>query len=209
MKLLLTVCLTWALLYTAESLRCQQCTDLLCSNTNSVECPATSTACHTITSVSQIGATTVTLLSRNCSSLLTCLAAADIEAQWSVNTGYIRAAFTQICCITDNCNKQILTTPSSQTNGKQCPGCSADSIAGTCNATVSCRGVEDTCFNATITSNSTTVMQKGCSSRNLCTKADLLSALGENVEIKCGAPWSLGIGPLLLTLNLAAYKVLV
>ncbi|XP_063760546.1 uncharacterized protein LOC134878444 isoform X2 [Eleginops maclovinus] len=169
MKLLLTVCLTWALLYTAESLRCQQCTDLLCSNTNSVECPATSTACHTITSVSQIGATTVTLLSRNCSSLLTCLAAADIEAQWSVNTGYIRAAFTQICCITDNCNKQILT----------------------------------------ITSNSTTVMQKGCSSRNLCTKADLLSALGENVEIKCGAPWSLGIGPLLLTLNLAAYKVLV
>ncbi|GLD61235.1 uncharacterized protein AKAME5_001307500, partial [Lates japonicus] len=61
----------------------------MCSNSTSVECPALSTACMTVTAA-----------------------------------------------------------PSSLMNGKLCPACASsdDSLAGTCNATLSCVGVEDSCF---------------------------------------------------------------
>lgn len=45
----------------------------------------------------------------------------------------------------------VPAVPNVLMNGKECPGCasSMDSLAGTCNATVGCMGVEDSCFNGT------------------------------------------------------------
>lgn len=41
--------------------------------------------------------------------------------------------------------------PNPLANGKECPACASlnDSLAGTCNATLPCMGVEDSCFNGT------------------------------------------------------------
>lgn len=45
----------------------------------------------------------------------------------------------------------VSVVPSFLTNGKQCPACNSlnDSLGGTCNATLPCMGVEDSCFNGT------------------------------------------------------------
>ncbi|XP_035511082.1 phospholipase A2 inhibitor and Ly6/PLAUR domain-containing protein-like [Morone saxatilis] len=210
MKLLLTVCLTCTLLYTAESLRCHVCDNEQCTNTTSVECPATSIVCKTVTSVTNtIAKLTV---NKNCSSLVSCFTPLQLETEWSVNRGFKKEAHNQLCCVTDNCNFQTLAIPNPSENGKQCPSCasSADSLAGTCNATLSCAGVENSCFNGTTTSNSKEVLELGCVSRNLCTLQVAHEALfGSNAMIVCGAPWSVRISAVLLTLALTAHKVLV
>ncbi|XP_050929881.1 phospholipase A2 inhibitor PIP [Lates calcarifer] len=212
MKLLLTVCLTSALLYKAELLRCHTCANEMCSNSTSVECPALSTACMTVTAVVGTGSSSSVTVNKNCSSLLSCITPINTETEWSVNQGFIRVALTQICCITDNCNFQTLATPSSLMNGKLCPACASsdDSLAGTCNATLSCVGVEDSCFSGNTTSNSTDVLQLGCISRNICSNPIAMTALfGFNHKVTCGAPWSIQISAVLLAFALTVYKVLV
>ncbi|XP_040919482.1 uncharacterized protein LOC121199083 [Toxotes jaculatrix] len=212
MKLLLTACLTWAVLYTAESLRCHVCTDATCFNSTSQDCPATSTVCKTVTSVIFTGTSVSGTINKTCSSLLSCATPLGIETEWSVNRGFARESHTQLCCVTDNCNIQTLAIPNPAPNGKQCPGCasSADSLAGTCNATVSCMGAEDSCFSGNTTSNSKDVLQLGCISRNLCSNlAAIESLLGSNPRITCGAPWSAKISAALLAFALTAYKALV
>ncbi|XP_053300310.1 ly-6/neurotoxin-like protein 1 isoform X2 [Pleuronectes platessa] len=112
MKLLLTVCLTWALLYTAESLHCHVCKNEMCSNTTSVQCPATRLMCQTITSVRGTGSSATVTVNKQCSSLLSCFTPLGVETEWSVNLGYSREAHAQICCLTDNCNSRTLPTTS-------------------------------------------------------------------------------------------------
>ncbi|XP_071754964.1 uncharacterized protein LOC139911346 [Centroberyx gerrardi] len=212
MQLLLTACLTWALLHTAESLRCHRCADQACSNTTSVDCPATSTACRTATSVMQTGSTISSTVVKSCSSLLNCTTPLTVETELSVNRGFSREAHTQLCCATDNCNFQTLAVPSTSVNGKHCPSCSslADSLAGSCSAALSCAGVENSCFNGTTPSGSTQASLLGCMSRNLCFNlAAQASLLGSDARITCKAPWSVRVSAALLTFGLTACKVLV
>ncbi|KAE8283528.1 hypothetical protein D5F01_LYC18931 [Larimichthys crocea] len=141
------------------------CTNATCSNTTSIECPAKSHVCTTVTS------------------------------------GFAREAHTQMCCISDNCNFKTLAAPSILTNGKQCPACAspADSLVGTCNTNVPCVGAEDSCFSGTTTLFSTEVLQLGCISRNLC-NIQAVALFGAHGTITCGAPWSIRISAMLLTL---------
>ncbi|XP_035472420.2 uncharacterized protein LOC118289474 [Scophthalmus maximus] len=208
MKLLLSICLTLALLYKAESLRCHTCTNEMCTNSNSVQCPATSTACRTVTSVTGTGSSADVTVNKNCSSLLSCITPLSVETEWSVNLGFLREAHAQICCITDDCNDQTLATPSTLVNGKVCPACasSAGSSAGTCNATLHCVGAEDSCFSGSTNTN----MQLGCITRNLCgIQAAIIAAVSDYPRITCGAPWSVRISTMLLTFVLTVYKVLI
>ncbi|XP_071361126.1 uncharacterized protein [Trachinotus anak] len=210
MKLLLTVCLAWALLYTAESLRCHTCTNDLCTNTTSVECSATSTACRTTTSVT--GTDASVKVEKGCSTLLSCITPINIQTEWSVNRGFTREARNQICCVTDNCNFQTVATPSSVINGKVCPACasSADSMAGICNVTLTCMGAEDSCFSGNTTSISGDVPQFGCMTRNICANQLALNALfDDDPRITCGAPWSIRMSTVLLSFALIAFKVFV
>ncbi|KAM8725150.1 uncharacterized protein AB9X84_004574 isoform 1-T1 [Acanthopagrus schlegelii] len=212
MNLMLTVCVASVLLYTAESLRCHQCTNESCSNSTSVLCPLTSTVCRTITSVRLTNTIASVTVGKNCSSLLSCITPNNVETEWSVNQGFKKEAHTQKCCTTDNCNLGTLAVPNLLTNGKQCVACasSADSMAGTCNTTLSCAGVEDRCFNGTTMSNSTEMLELGCISSNLCGIPLILEAvLGENAAVTCGAPWTISISGLLLTFALTACKALV
>ncbi|XP_070704700.1 uncharacterized protein [Pempheris klunzingeri] len=208
MKLLLAVCLTCALLYSAESLHCHVCNNEICSNSSSVLCPATSTVCRTLTSVRLSQSAPSVTVNKSCSSLLSCASPLNIETEWSMNRGFLREAHNQICCITDNCNFPTLAIPNILTNGKQCPSCAspADSLAGTCNVTLSCMGVEDSCFNGTTTSNSMEALQLGCVSGNLCgIQAALEAMLGADIiKITCGAPWSVRISTVLLIFALTA-----
>ncbi|KAM7386177.1 hypothetical protein PAMA_009018 [Pampus argenteus] len=210
MQLLLSLCLTWALLPTAELLRCHVCDNESCTNTTSVECPALSTACRTITTLMLSSSATSLRVNKNCSSLLTCVSPLNTEIEWSVNRGFKRESSTQICCATDNCNFQTLAIPNLLPNGKTCPSCgsSADSLAGTCNTTLPCLGVENSCFNGT--SNSSMVLELGCISRNLCSNVLVQQAVfGANSQVICRAPWSLRLSAVLLTLALTTCKVLV
>ncbi|XP_067426548.1 uncharacterized protein [Thunnus thynnus] len=212
MQLLLSLCLTWALLPTAELLRCHECANEGCANITSTECPATSPICRTITSLTTSGSNLILTVNKNCSTLLNCITPLTIETEWSVNRGFSRSSHTQICCATDNCNFQTLAVPNILTNGKVCPSCasSADSMAGTCNSTLSCMGAEDSCFNGTSTSNSSQVIERGCLSRNLCTNVLIRQALfGANSQVVCRAPWSVRLSAVLLTFALTACKVLV
>ncbi|KAM7372552.1 hypothetical protein PAMP_009710 [Pampus punctatissimus] len=197
MQLLLSLCLTWALLSTAELLRCHVCDNESCTNTTSVECPVMMMLSSSAPSLT---------VNKNCSSLLTCVSPLNTEIEWSVNRGFARQSNTQICCATDNCNFQTLAIPNFLPNGKTCPSCasSADSLAGTCNATLPCLGVENSCFNGT--SNSSTVLELGCISRNLCSNMFVQQAVfGTDSQVVCRAPWSLRLSAVLLTLALTAY----
>ncbi|XP_022593979.1 ly-6/neurotoxin-like protein 1 [Seriola dumerili] len=212
MKLLLTVCLTWALLYTAESLRCHTCTNNMCTTSTSVQCPATSTACRTVTSVMGTDSSTTVTVNKTCSTLLSCITPVNFATEWSVNRGFRREAHNQLCCVTDNCNLQTLATPSTLTNGKVCPACrsSAASMAGTCNTTLACVGAEDSCFSGNTTLRCTDELQLGCLTRNLCNNLPVLNALfADNTKITCGAPWSVRMSTVLLGFALTAFKVLV
>uniref|UniRef100_UPI0037E8B4CA phospholipase A2 inhibitor and Ly6/PLAUR domain-containing protein-like n=1 Tax=Semicossyphus pulcher TaxID=241346 RepID=UPI0037E8B4CA len=210
MRLLLTVCLTCTLLITAESLLCHMCANANCSSSTSVTCPLFS-VCKTITSLRQTMSSTSVTVNKNCSSLRSCFTLFNARTEWAVNTGFAREAHAQICCITDNCNFRTLAITNSSANGKQCPACAspAESVSGTCNSTLSCEGVEDSCFNGTSTLNSTQLQHLGCMSRNLCGLLSLAGGLlGENARITCGAPGGSGMGAVLLTFAVTAHQVL-
>ncbi|XP_030262480.1 lymphocyte antigen 6D-like isoform X2 [Sparus aurata] len=129
MKLMLTVCLASVLLYTAESLRCYQCTNESCSNSTSVLCPLTSTVCRTITSVRLSNTIASVTVGKNCSSPLSCITPNNVETEWSVNRGFKKEAHTQICCTTDNCNLGTLAVMSNSTEMLEL-GCISSNLCG-------------------------------------------------------------------------------
>ncbi|KAG7505102.1 hypothetical protein JOB18_023838 [Solea senegalensis] len=212
MKLLLTVCLTCALFYTVHSLSCHVCTDQLCSNMTTVQCPDSSTVCITVTSVINNGLLGRLEIHKNCSSLTSCTTPLSTEVELSVNLGYSQNSYTQICCNTDNCNMQTLAIPSFIPNGKVCPACASahHSLAGICNTTMQCVGAENSCFTSDFTSDSSKKVELGCMTKNLCTtQAAILSLFADNPKVTCDASWSIRIGAVLPVLALTVYKVLV
>lgn len=210
--LLSAVGLILTLIHRAESLQCHACANEECSNTTLVTCPILSTVCITVTAVALSDSAPTVSVNKNCSSLLTCITPLNTPTQWSVNRGFAKTAFHQLCCMSDSCNLPTLAAPNLLPNGKQCLSCAseADSQAGTCNATLSCAGVEDACFQGNAMVNSTEVRRLGCITRNFCSlQLALEILLGPQAQIVCGAPWTARISGALLLLALAVQRFLV
>lgn len=122
-----------SLIFTADSLQCHVCGNEECSNTTLVTCPILSTVCITVTAggcqhshfnwqndsfiihmksltvLPRVTVATTNLVStvsvnKNCSSLLTCVTPLDTPTEWSVNQGFSKTAFNQLCCMSDSCN---------------------------------------------------------------------------------------------------------
>lgn len=215
MKLLLlltAVCLISTLILRAESLQCHVCGNEECSNTTLVTCPILSTVCISVTAVAVTDSVSTVRVNKNCSSVLACVTPLNTPTEWSVNRGFAKTAFNQLCCMSDSCNLPTLAAPNLLANGKECLSCAseADSQAGTCNTTLACAGVEDACFQGNATVNSTQVRRLGCITRNLCSlQLALEILLGPEAKIVCGAPWATRISGVLLLLALAMQRVLV
>lgn len=43
-------------------------------------------------------------VNKNCSSPLTCVTQVNTPTEWSVNRGFVKTAFNQLCCMSDSCN---------------------------------------------------------------------------------------------------------
>lgn len=43
-------------------------------------------------------------VNKNCSSLLTCVTPLNTQTEWSVNQGFQKVGFSQLCCASDDCN---------------------------------------------------------------------------------------------------------
>nr|XP_040039450.1 phospholipase A2 inhibitor and Ly6/PLAUR domain-containing protein-like [Gasterosteus aculeatus aculeatus] len=74
---------------------------------------------------------------------------------FSANLGVAGAVASAKCCNTDNCNAETLPVPGSQTdNSLRCLSC--DPFTSQCNTVTTCRGEENQCFQASVTSESRT-----------------------------------------------------
>ncbi|XP_046905398.1 extracellular matrix protein A-like [Hypomesus transpacificus] len=192
MKLILTLCITWALLLTGESLQCLTCTDATCTNPP-VTCPSNSSVCQSSTIQSSI--VKDPSVSKSCVEASNCMTPLNVTTtQLSVNLGFANFRQTQLCCDQDSCNNQTLPVPSS--NGRKCSSC-ISVLDKVCNTPVDCVGVEDNCIHVNVTGAINTVL-KGCASSSLCNvsvitsflppvlssvlSSDVISALGFNVS---------------------------
>uniref|UniRef100_A0A8C5DIG9 UPAR/Ly6 domain-containing protein n=1 Tax=Gouania willdenowi TaxID=441366 RepID=A0A8C5DIG9_GOUWI len=95
---------------------------------------------------------------------------------FSINVGASRVLTSVKCCDSDYCNYETLPVPAPRPpNTLKCHYC----IPGTylCSITVQCRGDEDRCFYATVTSPSGTSPLLGCTSSNMCDAAATMQNL--------------------------------
>uniref|UniRef100_A0A669B9V5 UPAR/Ly6 domain-containing protein n=1 Tax=Oreochromis niloticus TaxID=8128 RepID=A0A669B9V5_ORENI len=156
---------------TAGALQCQNCTDETCSSTVTVNC-SSETMCVTATILATSSGTTATQFYKACASSSLCPATGN--QTFSVNLGVQSVLASATCCNTDNCNSQNLTAPTRQSsNGLLCNVC----VASQCNTTLQCQGVEDQCFQSTMTNGTNSFPAYGCASANLCAAASSLGSL--------------------------------
>ncbi|XP_039456722.1 mucin-5AC-like [Oreochromis aureus] len=156
---------------TAGALQCQNCTDETCSSTVTVNC-SSETMCVTATILATSSGTTATQIYKACASSSLCPATGN--QTFSVNLGVQSVLASATCCNTDNCNSQNLTAPTRQSsNGLLCNVC----VASQCNTTLQCQGVEDQCFQSTMTNGTNSFPAYGCASANLCAAASSLGSL--------------------------------
>uniref|UniRef100_A0A669ENE3 UPAR/Ly6 domain-containing protein n=1 Tax=Oreochromis niloticus TaxID=8128 RepID=A0A669ENE3_ORENI len=156
---------------TAGALQCQNCTDETCSSTVTVNC-SSETMCVTATILATSSGTTATQFYKACASSSLCPATGN--QTFSVNLGVQSVLASATCCNTDNCNSQNLTAPTRQSsNGLLCNVC----VASQCNTTLQCQGVEDQCFQSTMTDGTKSFPAYGCASKNLCAAASSLGSL--------------------------------
>ncbi|XP_042272974.1 phospholipase A2 inhibitor and Ly6/PLAUR domain-containing protein-like [Thunnus maccoyii] len=95
---------------------------------------------------------------------------------YSTSLGSLSAVASVQCCNTDNCNSETLPFPNDMANNSlQCFSC--DPITGQCNSQLQCRGEEDRCFQASLTSGNSTFSAFGCASTNMCVAAASLGNL--------------------------------
>ncbi|XP_031158132.1 phospholipase A2 inhibitor and Ly6/PLAUR domain-containing protein-like [Sander lucioperca] len=158
MKLILSLTLLWALSSTAGALQCQTCTDEQC-NTEPLTC-SSETACITASIRAKIPGTLEEQNFKACASSSLCPAPGF--QTFSFNFGFESAVVSAKCCNTDNCNIDILPSkyrwisslfkvtifPDSQAdNNLECFTC--DPVTSLCTSPLQCKGVEDSCFQAT------------------------------------------------------------
>ncbi|XP_062308533.1 phospholipase A2 inhibitor and Ly6/PLAUR domain-containing protein-like isoform X2 [Osmerus eperlanus] len=141
MKLILTLCITWALLLTGESLQCFTCTNATCTNPP-VNCSSNSVCQSTTTSSSEKEQS----VNKSCVAASNCMTPLNVTTtQLSVNLGFANFRQTQLCCDQDGCNNQTLPEPVPNSNGRKCPSC-RNVFDTVCNTPVDCVGVEDNCI---------------------------------------------------------------
>ncbi|XP_067086920.1 phospholipase A2 inhibitor gamma subunit B-like [Osmerus mordax] len=171
MKLILTLCITWALLLTGESLQCFTCIGATCINPPTVNCSSNSVCQFTALQSSSVKDPFV---GKSCVAASNCMTPLNVmTTQLSVNLGFNNLRQTQLCCNQDGCNNQTL--PVLKSNGLNCPSCInlSDTV---CNTTVDCVGVEDNCISVKVPGSINTVL-KGCASANLCNVSVITSVL--------------------------------
>ncbi|XP_044055266.1 urokinase plasminogen activator surface receptor-like isoform X2 [Siniperca chuatsi] len=168
MKLILSLTLIWALSSTAGALQCQTCLNVQCSSTVSVTCPSEASCVTAAATQVTSSGTTVQQIIKACAPSSLC-PATDSQT-FSFNFGVLSAVTSLKCCNTDNCNSGTLAFPAAQTNNSlQCFTC--DPITSQCTTPLQCKGVEDRCFQANVTSVSGSFPIFGCVSAKLCAAA--------------------------------------
>ncbi|KAG1962522.1 urokinase plasminogen activator surface receptor-like [Pimephales promelas] len=165
MDLQLSVFLLFILFTPGHSLSCYECMSMTgsCAEQTVKTCPIGTSQCESATAVTQIGAITSKVKSKNC--------AAACQSG-SMNIGMVR--MTSSCCGTDQCNAQDAPDSSNIPNGKQCFSCDGKS----CSNTVSCSGTEDRCIKATGTFGDQSVVVKGCVSKSICDATSVSNVQG-------------------------------
>ncbi|CAN9500982.1 unnamed protein product [Ophioblennius macclurei] len=173
MKLILSLTLVWAFASTAGALQCHRCVDF-----NDLDCRFFSlqtcqegelclNAFITETDGTQ-------RIYRDCASSQVCPSVGPLNI--SSNLGGINTVANGSCCDTDDCNFASLAYPAlPEVNGIQCPGC--DSDIEDCDAVVSCKGEEDSCFQAFLLKDREVISVSGCGTSNVCEIGDDIGSL--------------------------------
>ncbi|XP_053286867.1 mucin-2 isoform X2 [Pleuronectes platessa] len=173
MKLLLSLTLIWALTSTGEALVCETCTNVTCSTTSAVTCP-TERMCITASIQAVSSGTPGQQIYKACAPPSLCPATGS--QTFSVNLGVSSSLVSATCCNTDRCNSNTLPFPVVPVdNSLQCHVCNP--IIFDCSSSVQCRGTEDRCFEAVVTTENGTSPAFGCASTNLCAAAASLGSL--------------------------------
>ncbi|TDH03696.1 hypothetical protein EPR50_G00144560 [Perca flavescens] len=169
MKLIPSLTLIWALSSTAGALQCQTCLNQLCLTTVAQTC-SSETSCLTASIQANFSGIITQQIYKACASSSLCPTPGS--QTFSGNVGFANAVVSANCCNTDNCNINIIPIPPAQTNNSlKCYTC--DLFTSNCNSSVQCRGAEDSCIQATLTTLSSNFLAFGCASRNLCAAASL------------------------------------
>ncbi|KAF1382058.1 hypothetical protein PFLUV_G00160480 [Perca fluviatilis] len=169
MKLILSLTLLWALSSTAGALQCQTCINQNCSSTVPQPC-SSETACIAASIQANVSGFSTQQIFKACAPSSLCPALGP--QTFSGNVGFANALVYANCCNTDNCNMNIIPIPVAQTNNSlKCYTC--DLFTSNCNSSIQCKGVENSCIQATLTTLSSTFLAFGCASTNLCAAASL------------------------------------
>ncbi|XP_023284770.1 phospholipase A2 inhibitor and Ly6/PLAUR domain-containing protein-like [Seriola lalandi dorsalis] len=163
MKLILSLTLLWALSSTAEAFVCQNCTDRQCSDTKPVTCSSEMMCITTSIEVTTSG-TPAQQIVKSCVPSVICPVSQTVSQNW----GYMDVFASTLCCNTDNCNSATLPFPGPHSsNSLQCLSC--DSHFDTnCSTPTQCRGIQDRCFQMSVTVGSKIFSTFGCTSMNVC-----------------------------------------
>ncbi|XP_051233407.1 urokinase plasminogen activator surface receptor-like [Dicentrarchus labrax] len=168
------------------ALVCQTCKNQECSSTAPLTC-SSETMCITASIRATSAGTPGQQIFKACASSSLCPAAGS--QTYSANLGAASALASATCCNTDNCNSATLPFPATPAdNSLQCFSC--DPATSQCTSLLQCKGLEDRCFQATVTHGSTTSPVFSCASANLCAAAASLGSLPfmENVGTISSGP---------------------
>ncbi|XP_026201796.1 uncharacterized protein LOC113152645 [Anabas testudineus] len=169
MMLIFSLAVTWALFSTASALQCQTCTnssDPACLSTTLVTCPSNS-ECLTANIQGQ-------QILKACAPSAVCPAPG--RQSFSFSTSGTSVAINAQCCNTDNCNTDIVGSPTLQSvNNLRCYSC--DVTNPNCSIQIQCKGVEDRCFRQTLVVGSVSTLTLGCASANLCGAVSNLTSM--------------------------------
>ncbi|XP_040895410.1 urokinase plasminogen activator surface receptor-like [Toxotes jaculatrix] len=166
MKLILSLILIWALSSAAGALQCQTCTNEQCSSTVPVTC-SSETMCIT----ASLQGTSYSnqerrVFFKQCAPSSVCPATNSRTFSFNIGSSIF---INYLCCNTDNCNSETLTFLTDQSdNSLQCFTC--DPVTSQCNTILQCKGLEDRCFQASVTNEFTgsTSPISGCISGKQC-----------------------------------------
>ncbi|XP_034035303.1 protein RoBo-1-like isoform X1 [Thalassophryne amazonica] len=179
MKLLLTLTLLWTIYSSAGALQCSTCSGS-CTNPVLLNCTNGEQMCGTASVSANISSSAVVsqYVIRGCAVHDLCPSAGPQRT--SLHVGVASVRISAECCNSDNCNNKTLAVPiapANVTNSLKCFTC--DPITSQCNITTQCEGVEDRCFNTTVSLPSVGVNRNisGCASSNLCTTSAAMSFL--------------------------------
>ncbi|KAG5856155.1 hypothetical protein ANANG_G00005030 [Anguilla anguilla] len=177
MKPLVTLALACALFSGVYALNCYECLPTgigTCTDTTKT-CPASQTNCGSMTAVVYVGDTPTTIKGKSCAAQAECVSG-------SVNFGVTRTTVNTKCCSTDLCNTELVPElPNSSPNGKKCFTC----VGNDCTSTLGCKGSEDRCIKATVSTDGQAITMKGCASQTACSGSFSAQIGSTAVDLNC------------------------